>query len=192
MPHTIRFFPDRQLVEVSFTGTVTGGSVQFSWNTSHEINSAWFVIERSRNGKDFSAVDSVAGLGSSREGKAYQLALKNAWPGQTHYRLRVTGLDGSVRYSAVQTINMRSSSSLLQVNMANRSVAVARFTTTTDAVATIQLVDLNGRLYHQEQTYFIKGQNTRSVPTANLPAGVYLVRIVEGTNVHTQKLYIGK
>jgi hypothetical protein len=45
--------------------------VDISCTTSHEINSTYFVVERSRNGKDFTPVDFLAGQGSSCEVKTY-------------------------------------------------------------------------------------------------------------------------
>jgi hypothetical protein len=139
----LNFFA-RPVSFAGFAGVVNGSRVDFSWYTNHEINSNYFVVERSRNGMDFQPVDSVQGLGDSREGQSYTLPVK-PWPGQSHYRLRVTSLDGSIWYSEVLTINMKSASHLLRVTNPHASTIAVHYTVGESERSTLQLLDLNGR-----------------------------------------------
>ena len=188
--YDLRYFA-RPIDFKGFAGTVNGSQVAFNWYTSHEINSHYFVVERSRNGKDFEPVDSVQGLGDSRIGTSYSLGIK-PWPGQSHYRLRVTSLDGTISYSEVQILNMKSNSSLLQVSAANPSLVQVAYTADGIKQGVLQLVDLNGRVHFSKQSTFTRGQNVRSIDVNWLPTGVYIVRIVYADSVESEKVYLNK
>ena len=189
--YDLRFFAS-PIDLTRFDGLVEGNKVSFGWSTAHEINSSYFVIERSRNGKDFEPLDSAAGAGDSRTAVTYALNYGKPWPGQSHYRLRVVSLDGSISYSEVITINMKSNSHLLQVNTANRAEAVLAYRTEESESALVQLYDLNGRMYFEKRMNFEKGSNVRRIDTRHLPAGIYLVRVVRAGGSETEKVFIGK
>ncbi|MBB1286570.1 choice-of-anchor J domain-containing protein [Flavisolibacter sp. BT320] len=188
--YDLRYFA-RPIDFKGFTGTIKGGMVAFEWITSHEINSHYFVVERSRNGINFEPIDSVQGLGTSRTGTAYSLEVK-PWPGQTHYRLRVTSLDGSVAYSHVQTINMKKNSSLLSASAINPSLVRVAYITQTEKQGRLELVDLNGRVHFSRVSKFAKGQSLCNIDTHRLPAGLYIVRIVYADGIESEKLYLNK
>ena len=56
--------------------------------------------------------------------------------------------------------------------------------TDADADATLQIVDMAGRVVISD------GGRTRCIPTGNLPAGVYVLRLIDGKDVKTQKIVI--
>lgn len=55
--------------------------------------------------------------------------------------------------------------------------------TDTDANATLQIVDVTGRI-------MFNGSATHSVSTANMAEGVYVLRLINGSNVKTQKIVV--
>lgn len=174
-----------------FGGQVNGSKVTFNWYTAHEINSNYFVVERSRNDVDFIPVDFVQGLGDSRTGGTYALGIQ-PWTGQSHYRLLSTSLDGTVYYSEVQTINMKSNSSLLQVVASNPSLVQVAYTTKEERKGVLQLVDLSGRVHFSKVSTFAKGQNMHHIDAQRLPQGIYIVRIVYADGVESEKVYLKK
>lgn len=188
--YDVRFFA-RPINFKGFAGAVSSNKVTFDWFTSHEINSNYFVVERSRNGRDFEPVDSVQGLGDSRTGTTYSLTLQ-PWTGQTHYRLRATSLDGSVYYSPMQTINMKSNSSLLQVSASNPSVVQVAYTTKEERKGVLQLLDLYGRVHFSKVSTFVKGQNLQNIDAHKLASGIYIVRILYADSIESEKVYINK
>jgi hypothetical protein len=194
-PVTARYdlnFFTRPIDWQNFTGSVDQSRVSFTWNTNHEINSNYFVLERSRNNIDFTPVDSVQGQGDKRSSTNYVLNFDKPWSGQTHYRLKITGKDSSVSYSQVLTINMKSNSSLLKVNTSNAANTRVEYTVEENKAGTIELVDLSGRVYVRTYTNFTKGLNIRLIDTHRLSAGVYLIRIVHNGTTVTQKVFIGQ
>ncbi|MGV3657082.1 MAG: lamin tail domain-containing protein [Chitinophagaceae bacterium] len=188
--YDLRFFT-QPIDFKGFTGSISGSNIRFDWYTNHEINSNYFVVERSRNGIDFTAVDSVQSFGDSRTRTDYTLTHK-PWPGQSHYRLRVSSLDGTVYYSNVQTINMKWGSSALSVNANNPSAVQVAYTAAEEKQGVLQLLDLNGNILYSKASTFAKGQNIRQIDTQKLAAGIYIVRIVYPDAVQSEKVYINK
>jgi endonuclease/exonuclease/phosphatase family metal-dependent hydrolase len=175
-----------------FVGVPWRSEIEFFWYTDHEINSDYFVVERSRNGKNFEPVDSTKGKGDSREWSIYNLDLKDPWPGKSYYRLKTVSLDGTATYSHVITINMRSGSRLLTVNSAEPTMARVQYVIPETEKGTLQLMDINGRVYFERTMTFVKGKNLHNIPTANVPTGTYIVRIVHADRIESEKVVIKK
>lgn len=75
-----------------------------SWQTTEEINHAYFAVERSEDGQAFAEigrVDSAPQIGAAR---LYEY--QDAFPGSgtQYYRLRQVDLDGSFAYSQVRAV----------------------------------------------------------------------------------------
>lgn len=166
--------------------------VEFLWYTNHEINSDYFVVERSRNGKKFEPVDSIDGKGDSREWSTYNLDLNNPWPGKSSYRLRIVSLDGTVSYSNIITLNMKSNSQFFNVNSSEPTMTRVEYIIPETEEGTLQMVDISGRIYFERKTTFVKGKNLQNIPTANMPMGTYIVRIVHKDRVEARKVVIKK
>jgi Bacterial Ig-like domain/Endonuclease/Exonuclease/phosphatase family/Domain of unknown function (DUF5017) len=189
--YDIRFF--KNPIDLGyFLAAPWRGKVEFVWYTNHEINSDYFVVERSRNGKDYEPVDSINGKGDSREWSIYHLDLNNPWPGKSHYRLRIVSLDGSVDYSNVVTLNMRSNSHFLSVSANEPTTVRVQYTTPETEKGTMQLMDINGRIYFERTMTFVKGKNLHSIPASSLPMGTYIVRIIHADRIETEKVVIKK
>ena len=56
---------------VRFDAKAAGRVADLTWVTASERNSAWFVVERSANGRDFSALGRVAAAGTSATSHTY-------------------------------------------------------------------------------------------------------------------------
>lgn len=79
--------------------------VVLEWKTASEINNDYFTIEKSNDGKSFSAVGKVDGSGTTSVSTEYQWKDKDPAQGVTYYRLKQTDLDGSYAYERVIVVN---------------------------------------------------------------------------------------
>ena len=86
---------------VSFSGEVAPEGNLLSWETASELNSDYFEIERSPDGKSFSSIASVVAQKNSLEAHTYQFIDHGFNNGPNFYRLRQVGLDRSVTYSNI-------------------------------------------------------------------------------------------
>lgn len=89
----------------SFSGVMVNGDAHLKWITASELNNHFFTIERSLNGKTFTAVGEERGAGTSKVRKTYQY--KDTFPpyGRLYYRLKQTDFDGANSYSDIITLD---------------------------------------------------------------------------------------
>ena len=85
-------------------------AAKLNWVTSLEINSDYFDIERSENGKNWEKIGNVNATENSNVDVAYEffdntLPLNRSKDQIFYYRLRLTDLDGAFKYSDVRGIN---------------------------------------------------------------------------------------
>nr|WP_295870024.1 Ig-like domain-containing protein [uncultured Chitinophaga sp.] len=175
----------------SFDAKADGGKVQLAWNTPYEINSGTFVIERSRNLVHFTPADTLAAYGTTAEAHSYLWYDDAAWPGIAQYRLKYTGLDGTIKYSPVKTVWLTGKDLWWRFWWCILGHQLQYWIDWgKTGPAAIQLIDMQGRVRHQEQTTLIKGKNTRSLDVSRLPAGVYFLRVQSGLDVQVTKVMV--
>lgn len=92
---------------VSFTVQNSGHGVQLKWSTAQEVNNRSFVVERSQDGHQFTAIATIAGAGNSNTVQHYSYADANAHSGKSYYRLKQVDNDGKFSYSDVQMIERK-------------------------------------------------------------------------------------
>lgn len=90
---------------LSFTAEPVGARVQLSWRTASEIGSDYFGLERSVDGIAFEEIGRVTAAHESQSEIAYEAFDDAPFVGMSFYRLAMTDLDGSVRYSDVVAVN---------------------------------------------------------------------------------------
>ena len=90
---------------VSFSAQVNGNSVNLSWKTATETNSAAFEIEKKQTGtSNWQKAGEVKAAGTSITPKNYSFSDKGLKAGKLDYRLKMTDNNGSYKYSSV--VNM--------------------------------------------------------------------------------------
>ena len=88
---------------VSFKGYLVNEKVVLQWLTASEINAKAFIIEKSKNGKDFIAIGTVAAK-NKNEASAYTFDDDRLTENLHYYRLKMLDNDGTFRYCNVVTI----------------------------------------------------------------------------------------
>ncbi|RZL16776.1 MAG: hypothetical protein EOO62_00230, partial [Hymenobacter sp.] len=89
---------------LSFTAARQGSAVRAAWATASEVNSAYFVVERSADGHTYADVQRVAAQGSSVSRHDYAALDALPLPGTSYYRLRQVDQDGTVAYSSTVAV----------------------------------------------------------------------------------------
>ena len=82
---------------------------------------------------------------------------------------------------------INTSSLLLYPNPASDKVTVS-FTSDNEAIATLRLCDLSGKILLQQQIQLITGSNTQTISTKDLAGGIYIVSIATETEMINSKL----
>lgn len=163
-------------------------TVDLDWSTAVEVNSKEFVIERSANGRDFTAIGKVASVGNTSNQHTYRLTDDKPLTGNNFYRLRMVDIDGQ---SSVSRIIKVVFDKQIVVTFAPNPV---RTTLTinvleADEPVTIQLMDVQGKTISQRVS---PAGNRQPVMfnVASLPRGLYVLKMVTSQTTQTEKVMI--
>lgn len=170
----------------NFNAVVDTGNVKLTWSTDYEINTAYYVVQRSRTRNNFSPLDTVTAHGTTTSPSVYQTYDYSPWLGTSYYRLKITGNDGTTTFSEIKQVNVTVKDlicKLLWFIFGNQLQIWLDFPKT--GPAELQLIDIQGRIRYQSQVYLYKGRNLKTLDISKLSNGVYLLRVKsqEGSTV---------
>lgn len=172
---------------LSFTATAITNGARLAWATANEYNSKGFTIERSLDGTNFSAIGSAASkAGPSGGNYTYAYTDNGLLNGFTYYyRLLQTDLNGNAIYSEVRSIQLAGENNIITV-YPNPVKTVAHVVTGKSITAAVSLLTINGKTVWQQAKQTING--SLDVPMANLPAGVYMLQVLQASGRQTFKI----
>lgn len=93
---------------VQFTATKQGPAARLAWATATEKNSAYFTVQRARDGQNFTDIGRVEAQGTTSSRHDYTLLDAAPFAGLNYYRLRQVDRDGAATYSPVVTVRFES------------------------------------------------------------------------------------
>ena len=94
---------------ISFGVAASNGVVNLNWSTTLEINTAYFSVEKSVDGKNFVSIDKVAAVGNSAVNQNYAYTDNAASLNTTnYYRLKSVDKDGTYSLSEVKSVDFSS------------------------------------------------------------------------------------
>jgi len=168
---------------IYFEAARAGSVVNLEWATASEVDAKSFIIERSLNGIDYSAIGEVPAKNSANGG-VYEFTDKNPVNANAYYRLRQVDINGSYKYSVIRYVTFTSLGDLILVpNPAQNIVQITLAAGTGDITnATVQLVNTLGQdLYHRNVSSNQLSQGW-SIDLTDLAKGAYIVKVttVEG------------
>ncbi|NIJ51504.1 putative type IX secretion system sortase PorU2 [Dyadobacter arcticus] len=177
---------------VSFEAKIrNANSVEVTWTTSSEKDNSHFIVERSYNAKNFEEVGTVEGKGDSESLSSYAWNDNKPLSGKSYYRLvqvdRSKGengktIDGKKTSSRIVSVDRPFSSSLI----ISPNPAMDRAEIKLDLPVEMKswkLLDLGGRVVR-------KGLTGKSINTADLSAGEYVLEVVTvNDDKYSKKLY---
>jgi len=170
---------------ISFDGKINNKEIDLNWSTASEENNSHFEIEHSLNGRDFTYLGKVNGVGTTSEVQNYGFTDNEATTGKNYYRLRQVDLDGAFEYSSIVTVTMRADAVIeVRPTMVTSLVQVMLEEGLTTEVA-LQIVDITGR---QLQTATIaKGAVQFDLEVSNLEKGAYFIQFNVAGEIITRR-----
>ncbi|HNA18255.1 MAG TPA: T9SS type A sorting domain-containing protein, partial [Ferruginibacter sp.] len=165
---------------MDFTAKETNGKNVLNWSTANEINSSYFSIERSTDGKSFFPIGRVNANGFSSAEIKYSFTDPSPADGKNFYRLAMTDLDGSYEYSKIVSVNNKRSQSLrfgYTSLQAGNSSAVINVSSSKAQAANLVIADAAGRLILSAPVQLQAGINTLNKSMPAIAAGIYYLRL---------------
>jgi hypothetical protein len=172
----------------NFVGEQVNGANQLSWTTLSEESTIKFVIERSENADDFTAIGEVAAKGARNSGADYSFLDEKAGTGIHYYRLKAVDVDGNVSYSEMIALGTKGAISNFNVypNPAANEIHFAYQLLQANTQATLKVYSMTGALMHAE---ILNATETNyTLDTHEFKNGLYFYEILSGG----QKLFTGK
>ncbi len=167
---------------LSFDGQAEERTVLLDWITASETNSAYFDVERSVDGVNYTHIGTVAAAGTTSTTTHYDLVDEQPAPGVNYYRLKQVDLDGNSTTSEVKAVLFRNgiSAGLPYPNPANDLVNVDVLLGE-EADLWYSITDASGRIVRTERVHLSAGSQRLQAPLSGLDAGYYAISVTLST-----------
>ncbi len=167
---------------LSFTGVTSAAGNNLKWEAANEVNSKNFIIERSFDGRAFTA---IAAQNANAAGNYFYTDAASNIQAQaiSYYRLKMVDNNGRYTYSNVIRLTITPGSGISVYPNPVTDKATLYIPGRMLLNVTIKLCDLNGKLI---KTFTAK-QNFETIDMSGLPAGVYLLQTSTGETLKVIK-----
>jgi trimeric autotransporter adhesin len=172
-----------------FKGYEKNNDAILNWQTSQEVNSTGFDIEKSLDGVSFETIGFVKSVGTSVKKINYNFTDPSLSAHVQYYRLKQLDNNGHFTYSKIVTIttNPNKLSIIKRTNPFSSTLQIG-FNKSISDNCTVELLDLSGRLVFSIH----KANNAASELTIDVPSnlnnGIYIARITVGKQQFVEKL----
>ncbi|MFZ1534406.1 MAG: T9SS type A sorting domain-containing protein, partial [Chitinophagaceae bacterium] len=182
---------------ISFTGVYKNNTSLLYWVAENQVNLSHYEVERSENGTDFSRLTIKAPQQSSTSREQYQYTddIAGSTAATLYYRLKIVDTDGQYKYSNIILIRRETKAidgiSISPNPVINADNVTVRITANATKNVDWKVMDMAGRVMLQQQTRVTEGNNSITLNNLNrLQAGIYLLQMMDGSDLNTIKFVI--
>lgn len=162
---------------IAWDAQVQGSGIHLAWSTASERNSDHFIVERSGDNSEFTAIGTVPAAGDAQTQNTYGFYDAAPLADANFYRLQQVDRDGTTTTTATVIAFFGSDARpVLFPNPASDMLHIA-FTAPNDGTATVEIIDALGRTLDRTLMSVTRGPNTLGTATDRLAPGYYTVRI---------------
>jgi hypothetical protein len=169
-------------------------TVDIKWSTASESGNAFFSIERSLNGREFTPIANIQGAGDSEDVINYSFEDLFPRKGTSYYRLKQTDFNGEFEYSEVKRVVIENIDASASFNVYPNPIKNGENLNLSYSVSTtqeieIQIVSASGILIDRSRKIIQVEEKSISLDSSKLKKGLNLIRIIDGDgNVITFKV----
>ncbi len=182
---------------VTFNGRETNEKAELSWEVTIDSDPAYFDIEKSTDGVNFTKINTIAGSAGSNDGNliSYSFFDGSQLSAKSQYRLKMVDMNNKVTYSKTVAINITVAGTN-EIKVFPTVLSSNAFSINTNRKlenATAFLMDLTGAtLISHQYGRLSQGQKVSfSTGSLQLHSGIYIVRILDnGQLAGTQKIVV--
>jgi hypothetical protein len=171
----------------NFTYFTVNNAVKLQWQTAREINSNYFVIERSVDGINFSPIGKVNASGNSNLLKEYSF-VDDAPLGENYYRLKEVDLDGAVSYSKILQVKMRQAEALNIIGNPVQNVLHLQINVSLSQANYLSVFDFTGR---RLKTFNVQN-GIQDIDVSFIPSGTYVLQLIASDGKEYNKVFVKK
>jgi len=158
-------------------------AVSLKWSTLTELNSDYFTISRSSDGKTFEHLKRVPAAGNSKQQLNYVYTDRTPYIGTNYYKLEQTDLDGKLYEIGIKDVNFKLDDLIsIYPNPTAQQVYVKG---NYQEFSEVQLVDVAGKVLQQKSISNLN--EILSFDLTKYVKGIYFIKL-RGTNGLTKKV----
>lgn len=161
---------------VNFEGKYTAEGNVLQWATSSEVNNAYFVVQESSNGRNFTESGRIEGIGNASVLNHYSFTDADFNKGITYYRLKQVDTDGKFAYSRIIAIDAPAAGNIRFYPNPVQSVLNIDLPTLQGAWVNARVVNASGQVVIIREKVAVQNGKL-SLQLGKLPSGIYQVLI---------------
>ncbi|MBC8173697.1 MAG: T9SS type A sorting domain-containing protein, partial [Chitinophagales bacterium] len=171
---------------ISFTGLNEQSVNVLNWITASENNSAWFHIESSSDGNNFSEIGKIAAAGTSANEHQYTFSDRSPSTGNTYYRLRQADTNGEFHYSnSINIVNHPALSFSVYPNPSSGFIYVDCTFLSEKGPASLEVYNMFGQPVYKKNIT----DPEQTIETIALPSkGLYWIVLRSGNERYAEKI----
>ncbi|AZQ63848.1 T9SS type A sorting domain-containing protein [Flammeovirga pectinis] len=175
---------------ISFTTIVKSSNVHILWSTAQELNNEGFIVEKSKDKRNWEEVTFKEGQGSTAVISNYEVIDLNPYVGISYYRLKQVDFDGTQEVFGPQkvVIGTEEITDLMLYPNPSEGITTFQLLNTMEQIS-ITIYSPMGKLI---ESFSIENaaKNSITYDTSVLPTGVYIVQCVYGKERLIKKLFV--
>lgn len=156
---------------VSFTAEKKLSDALLKWSTTNEVNNAFFEIEYSIDGRNFSKAGTVAAANNGSVANSYSFMVKDLTAGKYYFRIKQVDKDGQFDYS--KTITLEIDNKVAVSLYPNPVKDQLNIYTAKNIYNTAYIINSTGKIL---KTITLTASTTQ-VDVSSLSTGIYFVRL---------------
>lgn len=177
------------LTLLNFTATKQNESANINWQTSNEINSAYFNVQRSIDAINFNTVGKVNANNISNVVNTYTYVdnIQGLSGPVIYYRLQQVDIDGNFQYSKIVSLKIDGGKPGIKIfpNPASDYLNINTDNPEDLNGAVIKIADMTGRITMKQN---LMAEMNQQVNIGTLAKGIYMLYINKHSGIVAQKL----
>lgn len=179
---------------LSFTANRSGDDAHLTWATASELNSDYYLVERSLDGNAFQAMGQVSANGTTQERSEYTFTdpdIVSLGQKSYFYRLKQVDLDGSFEYSNVEELRLDDSGYPLSLlAYPNPATDFATLRLGHNGKAEVRVLNVSGQVVFRQDLPNPNANQEIQLPVSTWGAGTYIIHLVDEDSQQQQQLIV--
>jgi len=168
---------------VNFRADPAGANTNCIWQTTAEVNTAYYIVERSIDGNSFTDIGKLNATGNANTISNYTYSdvdvtgIKNVTV--LYYRLQMVDKDGYFTYSKIVKVELTIKNEFsIYPNPVKDGVMHVQMNLRDKKIIVFKLIDNTGRVLLTKQVEGVKGGNNITLRAGNIAGGTYYLQAV--------------
>ncbi len=164
------------------------------WSTAAEVNNNFFTLEKSNDGKEYSVLTTLKGMGTTNQITNYEFTDDNSNSPLAYYRLSQTDFDGqSKTFNPIASHGCNASNVLTIISThADESNVKAVVNAPADGAYSLKLINIAGKLVYSGQVNLFSGINTLPISSSSLSNGIYMINLDNGVSTVSKNVVVNR